>query len=137
MSDCGSSSAMTPIPVCLTRAGLLALLLVFNGCGPQPALVPAAGRVVRDGKPLAHVPVQFNPLNENLLPAHSVTDADGAFTLSTYPHGQGAMVGKYRAYFTVYPQSTDVPQAYRDVSTTPLEVEIPPGGTDDIVLTLK
>jgi hypothetical protein len=121
----------------LYRRALAVLLLVLSGCAPKTTVVPAAGKVLRDDKPLAHVPVQFNPLDEKLLPANGVTDANGAFTLSTYPHGEGAMAGKYKVFFTVYPQSTDVPVAYRDASSTPLEVEIPAGGLTDIVLTVK
>jgi hypothetical protein len=131
---CVLDRAMHGVPA---SAGWLVLLFVVNGCGSPTTVVPAAGKVVIGGKPLANVPIQFNPLDEKLLPANGVTDGNGAFVLSTYPHGEGAMVGSYKAFFTVYPQSTDVPQAYRDSSTTPLQVEIPAGGKTDIVLTLK
>jgi hypothetical protein len=54
------------------------------------------GIVTLDGKPLPWATVTFVSAEEGRRPASGVTDADGAFELTTFDTGDGALPGSYR-----------------------------------------
>jgi len=71
------------------------LLLAVAGCGKPSRSVPAGGRVMLDGKPMAGAAVLFSPVAGG-VPGRATTAADGSFTLSTFDVGDGAVVGLHR-----------------------------------------
>lgn len=75
------------------------LLLAVAGCGKPPRTVPAGGVVMLDGKPVAGAAVLFSPVAGG-VPGRATTAADGAFTLSTFDVGDGAIVGLHRVGIT-------------------------------------
>ncbi len=87
--------------------GLLALAgVMLAGCDSPPYdLAPAAGRVTLDGKPLTGAKVMFAPTAGGDSykvgkPAFGMLDEQGAFELSTYRPGDGAVVGDH--WVTLY-----------------------------------
>jgi hypothetical protein len=71
------------------------LLLALAGCGKPSRSVPAGGRVLLDGQPIAGAAVLFSPVAGG-VPGRATTAEDGSFTLSTFDVGDGAMVGLHR-----------------------------------------
>lgn len=121
-------------------------LLLLCGCSepkvnlPEP--VPAGGKIsFADGRPVNNVRVFFHPLGAP-SPASGVVKG-GAFTLQTHDSKTGACVGKYRVIFQVnhedYKSSNaalqTIPLKYRE-DASPLEVEIPAGGKQDLEIKL-
>jgi hypothetical protein len=111
---------------------LLPLGASLLGCqGPAPPnLVPVGGQVKYKQRPLSGATICFIPDitkgNRNGLQATGQTTQDGSFTLQTYPHGDGAMVGFYRVTCIVF-GGVAVPQKYRNATQTPLVVEVKEG----------
>jgi hypothetical protein len=87
--------------------------------GATLCFVPDLGRGNRDG-----------------LQATGQTAEDGSFTLQTYPHGPGVMVGSYKVICIVY-GGPKIPQIYRDPTQTPLAVVVKEPGIDDLILALS
>jgi len=69
--------------------------LVGSGCRPAGSVptVPASGRIVYAGKPLAGVDVVFTPTHGRR--GFASTDAEGRFTVSTFARHDGAVPGKH------------------------------------------
>jgi hypothetical protein len=82
------------------------LLALAVGCGPtEPTLLPVAGRLARDGKPLGNVQIDFHPDPDAGTAGPSsaaVTAADGTFTLTCPGLGgrPGAVAGRHRVILT-------------------------------------
>jgi hypothetical protein len=116
------SMLMCLFPVCAS----------LGGCqGPAaPKLVPVGGQVQYKQRPLSGATICFIPDitkgNRNGLQATGQTTQDGSFTLQTYPHGDGAMVGFYKVTCIVF-GGVAVPQKYRNATQTPLVVEVKEG----------
>jgi hypothetical protein len=113
----------------------LLLALVLAGCRGEPAvrLVPVQGRATFGQKALGGVMIQLVPDESKGTSAPSgvgQTDEDGAFRITTPPHGEGAAPGHYKVTVTAY-TAAGLPPAYADPRTTPLRVEIPPGGLEN------
>jgi len=84
---------------------LCGIVLALSGCSGRPNVVPVAGTVTLDGKPLAHAVVAFNPA---AMPGKieapgpgsmAVTDEQGRFELKiigTDGKSIGAVVGEHR-----------------------------------------
>ena len=76
---------------------LVSVSLVLAGCGgpARPAMAPASGTVLFQGKPLEGAEVVFlsdaSPRN-----ASGKTDAQGKFRLTTYENFDGAVLGEYK-----------------------------------------
>jgi hypothetical protein len=137
------------------------LLLVAAGCqkGPAgPALVPVAGTVTLDGKPLSGAQVTLIPTGTTGgQAAVGKTDASGKFAVTTPDlTQQGAAAGSYRVLISkkVNPDGTDfqpspdqdpalatykeiLPPVYSDDAQTTLTAEVPAGGTSDLRFDLK
>jgi hypothetical protein len=120
-------------PYLQTAPLLLALLLA--GCQTRPSirLVPVQGRATLGQKALGRVTIQLVPDASQGTHAPSgvgQTDEDGSFRITSPPHGAGAAPGRYKVTVTSY-TGKSVPRQYADPRTTPLRIEIPPGGLEN------
>ena len=102
---------------------------LLAGCGDgRPTRVPAGGRVLIDGKPLALGFVQVVP--EGDRPATGKIGEDGRFSLTTFDENDGVVPGKHRvAVMAVEPidgssQRLHVPKKYNDPATSELQIEV-------------
>ncbi len=83
------------------------------------------GTIKQGGKPVADANVIFYPQGEGGRVATGTTDAQGAFTLTTYETGDGAVVGSHKVTVTAgtaVPESNDpaaLEQAAKDQQTLP------------------
>jgi len=77
----------------IPRSLLVVLLacVVSGGCNRGPTLVPAAGRVTFNGKPLETGAIMVQPVAGPA--AQAKINPDGTFQLSTFKPGDGAIVG--------------------------------------------
>lgn len=137
--------------------GLLAAVSIL-GCdsGPTGDIVPtapASGTLTLNGVPLEYYQVSFFP--EDNRPAIGITDAEGKFTLGTNSENDGAVVGTHRIAVTYVGKPSDnpdegimeftappppkhkIPGKYNSPDSSELSLEIPKGGTTDLVLDLK
>jgi hypothetical protein len=121
------------------RACPLLVALALASCGdPAVRLVPVQGRATLGNKPLARVTIQLVPdgAKGTHAPAGAgQTDENGAFRITSPPHGEGAVPGCYRVMVTAYTVK-GVPPSCSNPATTPLRVEIPPSGLENWQLKL-
>lgn len=137
--------------VCVRMGLLAALVLCCAGCGAGgPRLHPVEGKVLFDNAPPEGAMVVFQPVDGPIgaLTPSGVVGADGGFTLSTHPHGDGAPAGQYTVVVSWLPPDArsqenpknKLPARYADPKTTPLpKVTIGDGPTklEPILLTKK
>ena len=91
--------------------GLL-LILTAPGCGPRrPEVAKVHGRITVAGKPITTGTIQFWP--ESGRPAQGQIQEDGAYTLTTFDPGDGAVLGKH----TVTIEATKIHNPGRTAST--------------------
>ena len=136
----------------LVLVGIWAMALA--GCAkPAAPPVPVKGKVIHQGKAVAGAHVTFWPKNSREKQVDAFADSQGAFELECIP-------GAYKV--TVLPGSRSgdpsgaegsgpidsrapaapptggppLPKNVQDAVRTPLSVDIPAGGTDDVVLKL-
>lgn len=116
-------------------AAALVLSLSAIGCGPsRPAVVPAAGIVTLDGKPLAGGFIRLVPAASR--PATGAIGPDGRFTLGTFAAADGCVPGTHgvevigplpaggEAAAAVPAPTVTVPARYRDAQTSGLTITI-------------
>jgi hypothetical protein len=145
-------------------AGAVAALAAVAGCGGKDRPVPVRGVVKLDGQPLPKATVQLIPATGQGPVASGLSDARGAFRLTTFKTDDGALPGDYKVIVTVQeipkeiaqaaakkanpkvevmkaqksarraPSASVVPQAYREAARTPLRQHVPPPG--EVVLDL-
>jgi hypothetical protein len=100
------------------------------GC-ERPQMGTVAGRLTKDGKPVANVGLTF------VTPGHptsvGTTDVDGRFTLSTRRLNDGAYAGPHVVVIQRNPPTGD---PYEDPSKTPLKAEVIAGRHNIIELEL-
>ncbi|MDZ4686468.1 MAG: hypothetical protein SH850_15470 [Planctomycetaceae bacterium] len=120
-----------------SRAGVAMLLaiagaLFLQGCGgepPRPKPVPVKGTVTFRGKPLAKARVTFYGKGAP-MPATGETNDAGAFELSMYAQGDGALAGENKVTLDLISSggdSTSPPDATKLAmggASTPLKAEI-------------
>ncbi|HEX5442782.1 MAG TPA: carboxypeptidase-like regulatory domain-containing protein [Pirellulales bacterium] len=77
--------------------GCVAVALLATGCGGGRGTktYPVKGTVTLQGQPLADVVVSFYP-EQGSRPPSGMTDAEGAFALSTFESKDGAPAGRYQ-----------------------------------------
>src|SRR5437868_6640610 len=76
---------------CRTR-WLVFMLPILAGCGGP---VQVRGRVLLDEKPVEGAAVMLMPMRGG-HPASGITDANGAFRLTTFKQNDGALPGEYK-----------------------------------------
>jgi hypothetical protein len=118
--------------------------LVFVGpaCSPAgPKLHPVRGSVLFNDQPAEGATVILDPVGTYDVGAKptGVVGADGAFTVQTHPHGDGAPAGEYAVLVTWYPPGSrglDNPKnklaaKYGDPALTPVpKIIVQPGRND-------
>src|SRR5947209_5351430 len=118
---------------------------LLPGCGDGPNTARVSGRVTLDGQPLANAKVMFSPIapkdNPNPGPTSgAVTDAEGRYTLilADGKESKGAVVGKHKVL--IIPDKSaqrpgraqgNDPLARYSGRNSPLEFDVPSGGTDN------
>ena len=142
---------------------LLVAVLAQTGCNSKtngPPLVPAAGVVMLDGKPLGGAQVMLSPSGKTRgsTALYGKTDANGQFAVAS-PDGKhkGAAVGSYKAVISklVKPDGSDfipdpnagpddtggyrslLPSKYSDEAQTVLTADVPEGGTKSLEFKLS
>jgi hypothetical protein len=127
------------------RSALLAVTLMLAllcSCGKRDTrrpVFPVQGRVLFEGRPLAHAFLVFHPVNasgaETRCPVANAEE-DGSFAPSTYDAGDGAPAGEYAVTVELYQPPTDdqvtpsanlLPPRYSQPSSTPFKVHIAAG----------
>jgi hypothetical protein len=78
------------------RFAALSLPFLLAACSARPATVPVKGTLTVDSKPLAGAQVMFHAQDPQGKDATGSTDAAGAFKLSTFQPGDGALPGSYK-----------------------------------------
>ncbi len=135
---------------------LIACIVAAQGCGGSnnPVPVKVRGVVKYNGKPLSNGSVMFNPTDpQSGRMAQGTIDKDGAFVLSTYKTGDGALEGSYLVSVTSSLPGTEVltkdkgtgiggksaiPERFSDPKTSKLEQTVVAGDPDEVlVLELK
>ena len=132
--------------MCLNRLWMLPVCALVGamagGCssanGPKP--VPVTGRVLLDGRPLAHAQVVFLPAASPSPSAPrptAVTDEEGRFRPSTFAQNDGAPEGEYTVLVTWYPLvgpkgqeeagPNVLPPRYADPQRSPLKAVVAKG----------
>jgi hypothetical protein len=76
------------------------MLVILAGCNRGPKMVPVAGKVIYNGRPLEFGVVMFQPPSGQ--PAQGQIQPDGTFTLSTYRLNDGAVVAKHKIRIACY-----------------------------------
>jgi hypothetical protein len=119
---------------------LLLGAFAVTGCGGGPKLVPVKGRVqYADGRPVSAASICFTPEKEadnKRILATGLLAEDGSFALRTHPHGDGAMVGAYKVTVSLGRVAKSLLK-YTRVKDTPLRIEIPPEGLNELIVTLR
>ncbi len=136
---------------------LLAIALVAHASGCSDVklekVVPVAGVLKYQGKPLEGYHITFQPVEKDRQGAGGDTDASGAFKMGTNKPGDGAAVGKHRVGVTFNSQVTEgepgketfktltpkvkLPTKFEDPSTSGVEVDIPAAGNTALEIELK
>jgi hypothetical protein len=100
------------------------------GCG-RPQMGTVAGRITKDGKPVANAALTF------VTPGHptsvGTTDASGRFTLSTRRLNDGAYAGQHAVVIRRDPPTGD---PYEDPLKTPLRADVIAGRHNVVDLVL-
>lgn len=100
----------------LSMLGLIVCLA--TGCGKNAervAVFPVSGQVKFQGEPCEGAIVRLVPKSDVGIDKHfafATTDAQGAFTLTTYETGDGAPAGEY-SVVVIWPESPRGPSADR------------------------
>jgi hypothetical protein len=131
---------------------LATFALVGAACSKKPPLpVPVSGKVIRDGKGVAGMRVVFWPRDSNRRRVEAGTGADGEFSLECPPGAYVVTVGPASASgppiadagMPTTPESNrpnrtekspSAPNRYQERQTSPLNVEVPAGGKNDVLL---
>lgn len=114
-----------------------AALALLAGCGDRPTLVPATGRITHKGQPLTAGSVIFVPDSGNAWAKDnpsSLLQADGSFTMKTFPYGDGVAPGKYKVTLDPALAGRVRQPTLSKADKTPWSVEIPDSGKTGITL---
>ena len=125
------------------RRGLVFLALCAltgGGCGKGLKLVPVSGVVVNGNKPVSRATIAFAaeaPPGTQTLDGYGSTDEEGKFTIQTITQGPGVPAGRYKLVLHSETASARlIPGSITSLTTTPLVVDIPEDGTQDLKLDL-
>jgi hypothetical protein len=135
----GKSARMIHVAGTATATAML-LIGTISGCEEaieRPKTVPVAGKVTYKGAPVPKGTVTFQPDKGD--PAVGEIQSDGAYRLSTYAQGDGAVPGHHRVFIiantadpTKIPESTPgwtppkdlIPKKYNNLKTSGLEANV-------------
>jgi hypothetical protein len=125
------------LPVRSFAAALaLGLPLLGASCGGDgPKLYPVRGKVLYLNMPAEGATVVFHPADPAAPKPSGTVGPDGTFTLTTYPHGEGAPAGEYAVAVTWFPpdaRETDhpknnLPARYADATRSGLKASVKEG----------
>jgi hypothetical protein len=121
-------------------ASLVLTALAMCGCGEKPKLVEVTGRVVHKGQPLTAGSIWFHPNADNPYRGEKPScqlALDGAFVMRTYPYGEGVPPGSYKVSLSPELAKRIKLPAYGDPAKTPLKIEVPEDGIEDLVFEVK
>jgi hypothetical protein len=129
----------------LTSTVVVALLAA--SCSSGPKLHPVKGQLFHNDQPAEGASVVLHRKDgaaDEPRPSGTVR-ADGSFTLSTYPHGEGAPPGEYVVLVTWYPPNAreqenprnKLPDHYADPASSPLKATVKNGPTELEPIRLK
>lgn len=141
----------------LRRAAVLCgllLSLTLSGCGsakqPWEHVVPAKGKVLRNGKPVADAEISLFPEDSSIpdsVRPRAKSDQNGEFVVWTYETGDGAPAGSYKVTVvhhevtvskdTLVTKPNDLPRKYATLESTDLVVTVGTGPTEIPPLDLK
>jgi len=139
----------------LARLVFVGVLFVMVSCsgegGPRLAVVPVKGKVLYNGKPLAHAQIymrrvaETTPLTEAEKKLHprATTQSDGTFQVSSYALNDGAPPGRYVVGLTkqVAERADDtvnvIPGRYADPTRSGLTVIVKAPATELPVIEIK
>lgn len=129
--------------------------LTWAGCGRSglPETATVHGRITHQGNPVAEAKIMFQP--DQGRPATAVTGPDGAYRLTTFNDGDGAVLGPHRVTIQAtritgpeQPRSFEeemknvgqstgtpsvewlVPEEYARIDSTPLKAEVHRGDNE-------
>jgi hypothetical protein len=129
----------------------LSVAAVTSGCSDRPAVAPVSGKVTYNGKPLPYGSVGFQPAQGQ--PSGAAIQPDGSFRLSTFSEFDGAIIGPHKVKVTCYASQRPtqqgqksagefvlgeslIPTQYTFLDQSGLTAEVPPEGTDSILIEL-
>lgn len=120
---------------------LFLVLAACQGCGSSaPKLVSVTGKVFHKNQPLTAGSIFFHPDAGNPTreeKSSCLLQLDGSFVMRTYPYGNGVPPGAYKV--TLAPELANrikLPH-YADPEKTPLRIDVPDAGVQDIVFDVK
>jgi hypothetical protein len=128
-------------------AGLLFLLGLLGGCGgkdgPGARIVPVTGRVTFKNQAVTAAEIFFIPDpkkgNQGEM-GSALLKPDGSFAITTIHAGrtvEGIAPGAYKVTFGLGRRPEKELARYRNVQTTPLEIDVPEEGIEDHLFELK
>jgi hypothetical protein len=118
------------------------MLCAASGCGNKSGLklVPVNGTVSYNGKPLLPCSIYFRPAanlaDDDSVFASAMVETDGSFRLRSFPHGTGAQAGTYKVTVSLGAGAPKALAKYTNPKSTPLLVEVPETGLDNLVIDL-
>jgi hypothetical protein len=131
------------LPARVLAPAILSLAFLC-GCassdGKGPKLAQVTGRVTFKNEAVTAASIYFMPDTEKGNRgdmATAIIQADGSFTMETYPKGTGVIPGAYKVKFDLGRRPEKELDKYRDVKTTPLSIDVPEQGIKDYVIELK
>lgn len=89
------------MPLKLFSALLLFIFLALTGCQRGPRIVPVSGVITLDGRPVEGAAVMYMLIPGGRI-ATGITDAQGRYTLTTHPSGNGAYEGTHSVTVSLY-----------------------------------
>src|SRR5690242_9684854 len=114
--------------------GLLVAAALFPaGCSRGPKTAPVRGRVTYKGRPVPNGTVAFIP--DGGTAATGEIGPDGAYTLTTFRKGDGAVLGAHKVVITALDAGKEgetadtlpaplIPVKYMNLTTTDLRAEV-------------
>lgn len=130
------------IPATFLAAGIFGVVVV-SGChssdGTAARVAPVSGRVIYKNEPVTDATIVFIPDHEkgNRGEMASATlGPDGSFEMMTTPDRKGVVPGSYRIKLDLGKRQEKDLQPYRDNKSTPLRIDIPDEGKQNVVIDL-
>jgi len=141
-----------------SSSSVLLILLCVVGCGgtppadrPKVELIPVAGIIQVDGKPVSGAKVALHSpagSTEGAVNPNGITDAEGKFQLTTYSVHDGAPAGVWAVTVSwaeiLNPGASEpeygkekLPRRYQAPTSSGLSMEVKPETSEPILLSLK